>query len=60
MRCCPKPIIAASTARDNNVSGGYDLDLSAILCVVAELITLLLVLELFEGNLEAAVSFLRL
>ena len=37
MRCWPSPIIAASTARDSNVSGGYDLDFSETFVVDEEL-----------------------
>ena len=37
MRCWPSPIIAASTARDSNVSGGYDLDFSEAFVVDEEL-----------------------
>ena len=35
-RCCPNPMIAASTARDNNVSGGYPLLFSSFTFVVDE------------------------
>ena len=35
-RCCPNPMIAASTARDNNVSGGYPLLFSSFTFVVEE------------------------
>ena len=37
MRCWPRPIIAASTARDSNVSGGYDLDFSVTFVLDEEL-----------------------
>ena len=57
IRCWPNPMMAASTASVNNVSGGWDLDL---LIVAEELLSILFVPILSEDGLESAKSWIGL